>query len=101
MPRKITLERLPDLLRPGMTVFVQGASGAPTPLLEALSAAPAASAGVHYVGCLIPGLNTIDPAAFHPDAKLTSFSYSESSRDLMPPAGSASCRCITAASGAI
>jgi 4-hydroxybutyrate CoA-transferase len=73
MPKTITAERLPDLLRPGMTVFVQGASGEPTPLLRALAAAPAASAGVHYVGCLIPGLNVIDPAAFHPGARLTSF----------------------------
>ncbi len=73
MPKTITADRLPDLLRPGMTVFVQGASGEPTPLLEALAAAPAASAGVHYVGCLIPGLNVIDPASFHPAARLTSF----------------------------
>ncbi len=73
MPKTITADRLPDLLRPGMTVFVQGASGEPTPLLEALAAAPAASAGVHYVGCLIPGLNLIDPASFHPDARFTGF----------------------------
>jgi 4-hydroxybutyrate CoA-transferase len=73
MPRKIAVERLPDLLRAGMTVFVQGASGEPTSLLQTLAAAPEASAGVHYVGCLIPGLNRIDPAAFHPRASLTSF----------------------------
>src|SRR5918995_6408509 len=73
MPEQITLDRLPDLLRPGMTVFVAGATGEPTPLLQALAAAPAASAGVHYVGCRIPGLNVIDPASFHPDARLTSF----------------------------
>jgi 4-hydroxybutyrate CoA-transferase len=73
MPRKIAVERLPDLLRAGMTVFVQGASGEPTSLLQSLAAAPETSAGVHYVGCLIPGLNRIDPAAFHPRASLTSF----------------------------
>ena len=73
MPEQITLDRLPALLRPGMTVFVAGASGEPTPLLQALAQAPAASAGVHYVGCRIPGLNVIDPASFHPDARLTSF----------------------------
>ena len=73
MPRRIAPGQLPDLLRPGMTVFVQGASGEPTPLLQALAAAPEASAGVHYVGCLIPGLNVIDPASFHPEARLTSF----------------------------
>jgi 4-hydroxybutyrate CoA-transferase len=73
MPQKIAADRLPDLLRPGMTVFVQGASGEPSALIEAIAAAPAASAGVHYVGCFIPGVNTIDPAAFHPEARLTSF----------------------------
>ena len=73
MPEEITAQRLPELLRPGMTVFVEGASGEPTPLLEALAAAPEASRDVHYVGCRIPGLNRIDPAAFHPAARLTSF----------------------------
>lgn len=73
MPQKIDAERLADLLRPGMTVFVEGASGEPAPLLQALAAVPEASRGVHYVGCLIPGVNTIDPASFHPDARLTSF----------------------------
>ena len=73
MPEKITAERLPDLLRPGMTVFVQGASGEPSPLLQALAAAPEASDRVHYVGCFIPGVNATDPASFHADARLTSF----------------------------
>jgi 4-hydroxybutyrate CoA-transferase len=73
MPEPIALDRVADLLRPGMTVFVQGASGEPTPLLQALAQTPAASKGVHYVGCRIPGLNVIDPASFHPEATLTSF----------------------------
>jgi 4-hydroxybutyrate CoA-transferase len=73
MPRKITAARLPQLLRPGITVFVQGSSGEPTPLLQALAAMPEASDGVHYVGCFIPGVNRIDPASFHPNARLTSF----------------------------
>jgi 4-hydroxybutyrate CoA-transferase len=73
MPRNITAERLPDLLRPRMSVFVQGASGEPTPLLQALAAMPEASDGVHYVGCFIPGVNAIDPASFHANSGLTSF----------------------------
>jgi acyl-CoA hydrolase len=73
MPRKITAERLPDLLRPGMSVFVQGASGEPIPLLRALAAMPEASNGVRYVGCFISGVNAVDPASFHADARLTSF----------------------------
>jgi 4-hydroxybutyrate CoA-transferase len=73
MPRKIRPERVPDLLRPGISVFVQGASGEPSALLQALAAAPEASDGVGYVGCFIPGVNRIDPASFHPNARLTSF----------------------------
>jgi 4-hydroxybutyrate CoA-transferase len=73
MPQSIRPEQVPDLLRPGMTVFVEGASGEPSALLEALAAAPEASAGVHYVGCRVPGVNLLDPAAFHAGATLTSF----------------------------
>jgi 4-hydroxybutyrate CoA-transferase len=73
MPQRIPAARLADLLRPGMTVFVQGASGEPSALLEALAAVPEASDRVHYVACFIPGVNRIDPAAFHERARLTSF----------------------------
>ena len=73
MPTIIEPERVPALLRPGMTVFVEGASGEPTALLQALAAAPEASAGVHYVGCRVPGVNLVDPASFHASASLTSF----------------------------
>jgi len=66
-------ERVPGLLRPGMTVFVEGASGEPSVLLEALAVVPEASDGVHYVGCLLPGINRTDPASFHAGASLTSF----------------------------
>src|ERR687892_745423 len=73
MPEIIAADRVPDLLRPGVTVFVEGASGEPTVLLQALAAAPEASDGVHYVGCRVPGVNRIDPASFHAGARLTSF----------------------------
>jgi 4-hydroxybutyrate CoA-transferase len=73
MPQIIRPEQVPDLLRPGMTVFVEGASGEPSALLEALAAAPEASERVHYVGCRVPGVNLIDPASFHARAALTSF----------------------------
>ena len=73
MPKIIKPEHVPGLLRPGMTVFVEGASGEPTVLLEALAAVPEASAGVHYVGCRVPGANHTDPASFHPGARLTTF----------------------------
>lgn len=73
MPKEIAAEDAPRLLKGGMTVFLQGASGEPTPFYEALRAHPAASEDVHYVGCLIPGINRHDPAGWHPDARATGF----------------------------
>jgi 4-hydroxybutyrate CoA-transferase len=73
MPEIVEPERIPDLLRPGITLFVEGASGEPTVLLQALAAAPGASDRVHYLGVRLPGVNTLDPASFHPGATLTSF----------------------------
>ena len=73
MPKEIAAADLPRLLKPGMTVFLQGSSGEPTPLLEAVRAEAGASDGVHYVGCLIPGINRQDPASWHPNARATGF----------------------------
>ena len=73
MTKTIAAEAVGDLLRPGMTVFVQGAVGEPTPILQALAARPEASDQVHYVAAYIPGINAIDPAGFHANARLTTF----------------------------
>lgn len=54
-----------------MRVFVQGSSGEPTALLEALLAEPDVAAGVEFVSCQIPGLNRIDFAGLHQDARFT------------------------------
>jgi 4-hydroxybutyrate CoA-transferase len=73
MPKAIAAAELPALLRPGMTVYVQGSTGQPTALFEALQAAPEASRDVHYVGCLLPGVNDIDPSDLHETVRLTTF----------------------------
>lgn len=73
MPKAIAAADLPALLRPGMTVFMQGSTGQPTALFEALRAAPDASRDVHYVACLLPGVNDIDPSDLHETARLTTF----------------------------
>lgn len=70
-PMPIRPDDVPSLLRPGMTVFVQGASGEPTVLVEALRRAPERSAGVHYVQFGIPGINTSDLGALHETARLS------------------------------
>ncbi|MGI9485906.1 MAG: acetyl-CoA hydrolase/transferase family protein [Geminicoccaceae bacterium] len=63
--------QLASLLCPGMRVFVQGSSGEPTALLEALLAEPDAGAGVEFFSCQIPGLNRVDLAGLHRDARFT------------------------------
>jgi len=73
MPKTIAADQLPGLLRPGQTVFVQGAVGAPLALGQALAADGAASRGVHYVSCLVPGINRTDYSAYHPEATQTAF----------------------------
>jgi len=59
------------LLRPGMLVSAAGTAGESAVIAEALAAAPAAAAGVHFTGVWLPGLNRIDYAGLHPDARAT------------------------------
>ncbi len=69
--------RLLDELRPGLSVFVQGATGEPQGFVAALKADPARARGVSFTACLIPGINRFDYAALHPEARLTTFMASE------------------------
>lgn len=71
MPELLKPGAFAALLRPGMRVFVQGSSGEPSALIEALAAAPEACAGVEFISCQIPGLNRVDFASLHPEAKFT------------------------------
>ncbi|HZD26174.1 MAG TPA: acetyl-CoA hydrolase/transferase C-terminal domain-containing protein [Alphaproteobacteria bacterium] len=73
MPEIISASDVPGLLEPGMTVFVQGATGEPLALTGALVAEPQASAGVHYVTCFVPGVNRTDLAALTGTTTLTTF----------------------------
>ena len=62
MPQTINAADVPALLQPGHTVFVQGAAGEPLALGQALAADGEASRDVHYVSCLVPGINQIGRA---------------------------------------
>ncbi len=73
MPKTISAADVPGLLRPGLTVFVQGAVGEPLALGQALSEMGEASRGVHYLSCLVPGVNRTDFSGFHEDATMTAF----------------------------
>ncbi len=75
----IVPEDVPGLLRPGMRVYVQGVTGEPLTLVEALKARPAASDGVTYSGVFLPGVNTTDYAGLAAGARSTlHFGTSES-----------------------
>jgi len=71
MPKLLLPGQLATLLHPGMRVFVQGASGEPTSLLNALLETPEACSGIDFISCQIPGLNRADFAGLHKDARST------------------------------
>lgn len=67
-------ERLLNELRPGETVYLPGASGEALALGEALRGDPARAAGVHFIGCLVPGMNeTVDYAGLTEDTRVTTY----------------------------
>jgi len=65
-------------IRPGANVYVPGATGEPTLLRLALAADPGRAGNVHFMSCLVPGMNDFDYAALDPTARMTTF--------LLPPA---------------
>ncbi len=73
MPILISPQEVPTLLNPGQNVFIQGANGEPTALLEALEAAGDAISSVNYVGVFPAGFNAWDPASFAQGNSMTAF----------------------------
>jgi acyl-CoA hydrolase len=71
VPKLLKSGDVASLLRPGSKVFVQGASSEPSALIQDLLRAPEACAGVEFVSCQIPGLNRLDFAGLHQDARST------------------------------
>jgi 4-hydroxybutyrate CoA-transferase len=71
--KQLKAAEVPALLQPGMTVYVQGSTGEPGALLGALALEPERSDGVDYLGCFLPGINRVNPAALHPRARHTGF----------------------------
>ena len=73
MPNVVSPDEIPKLLTRGATVFVQGATGEPTVLVEALRRFPEHSRDTHYIFCGLPGINRSDFAGLHETASATSF----------------------------
>ncbi|MEL6965422.1 MAG: hypothetical protein AAFO01_21920, partial [Pseudomonadota bacterium] len=72
MPKLLKPGDLSSLLRPGMRVFVESAGGEPSDLIEGLIAERNACAGIEFIACQIPGLNRVDFAGIHREARSTS-----------------------------
>ena len=73
MPKTISRAEFVDLFKPGMKAFIQGCTAEPHALQEALSDAPEQCRGVEFIGVPLPGYNRFDPAALHPEARMTTF----------------------------
>ncbi|NIM70957.1 MAG: acetyl-CoA hydrolase [Xanthomonadales bacterium] len=69
----IDAHRVADLLRPGMTVFVAGATAEPAGILAALAAEGSRAEGVRFVSVFLPGVNEFDLSALHERARCTAF----------------------------
>ena len=77
--------RLLGELHPGLSVFVQGATGEAQGFIAVLRSDPERAKGVRFTACLISGVNRFDYAALHPEARLTTFmasdAWAETARD--------------------
>jgi acyl-CoA hydrolase len=68
------IEALLDELKPGLSVWLPGASGEILALAQALARSPQHAEGLHFTGCLVPGLNeTLDYASLTESTRVTSF----------------------------
>lgn len=67
------MEAALDLLAPGTTLYLPGASGESDVLASALARDPDRLDGVRIVSCPFPGINTTDYAGLHPRATSTIF----------------------------
>ena len=81
MTRWIEADEVVQQLRPGMTVFVAGATAEPGAILEALRRNPECCAGVRFVSVSIPGINDVDFSSLHEDCKSTAFFATPGNRD--------------------
>ncbi len=69
MPLSTTIEAIASGFTPGERVFLAGSGGEVTPLWQALVADLERTRGVLFTTSLVPGINTLDPARLHPDAR--------------------------------
>jgi 4-hydroxybutyrate CoA-transferase len=73
MTQWIQAQDVAGLLRPGMTVFVAGATAEPREILRALSEQGESCAGVRFVSVSLPGINHVDFTSLNEQAQSTAF----------------------------
>ncbi len=73
MTKTIQASDLPGLLKPGMTVLIEGTGGESLLFRDQLLANPDASRGIRYTGVLIPGVNRVDYPGIHEEARMLAF----------------------------
>ena len=81
MTKWIEADEVVQQLRPGMTVFVAGATAEPGAILEALGRNSERCAGIRFVSVSIPGINDVDFSRLHDDCKATVFFATQGNRD--------------------
>ena len=81
MTQWIKAGQVAGLLKPGMTVFVAGATAEPREILESLALDNEACAGVRFMTVSIPGINHTDLSALHPEAEATAFLVTAQTRE--------------------
>jgi len=81
MTKWIEADEVVQQLRPGMTVFVAGATAEPGAILEALDRNPERCAGIRFVSVSIPGINDVDFSRLHNECKATAFFATQGNRD--------------------
>ncbi len=81
MPKQLSVDDWPSLLKPGQRVYVPGAAGESTLLMDALERAPAKTAGINFFGVWFPGANRRDLASLHPNAHAETFFVSPELRN--------------------
>ncbi len=77
----INAEEVASLLKPGMRVFVAGATAEPRSILHALTQKADTCAGVHFISVPVPGVNTGDFARFGRQTGATVFFATPENRD--------------------
>lgn len=73
MSRTLSPRELPKLLKPGMHVFITGASNEPGTLIEAIQAEPDCAAGVTFYQFPLAALNHTDWCSLHPRTEAVVF----------------------------